>query len=274
MKLKKNVYILFLNIVAWIFSITMLVPLIIIILNAFKTSKEAATMSLSFPKEWVFDNFSVVIERGKLLTSFLNSLLYTSVSVVICVVLSALASYVLSRNRSKLNNIIYFVIVLGIAMPINFVSLIKMMQFLHIQNTRFGIILLYVATQIPFTCFLIFSFIAKLPKELDEAGLVDGATPIQLFSFIILPVLKPVLVTAGVLIFLNTWNEFIYPLYFLNSSDKWPMTLAVYNFFGMYFKDFNLICADIILTSIPVVTIYFLGQKYIVGGMVAGAVKG
>jgi len=274
MKIKKMLYMIGVNCIAGLVSLAMLVPLVIILLNAFKTSKEAATMSLSLPSEWVFSNFMVVIERGKLLTSFLNSLLYTSVSVIVCVLLSALASYVLSRNRSTLNKFIYFVIVLGIAMPVNFVSLIKMMQFLSIQNTRIGIILLYVAMQIPFTCFLIYSFIAKLPKELDEAGLVDGATPIQLFVLIILPVLKPVLVTAGVLIFLNTWNEFIYPLYFLNSTDKWPMTLAVYNFFGMYFKDFNLICADIILTSIPVIVIYLLGQKYIVGGMVAGAVKG
>ena len=85
---------------------------------------------------------------------------------------------------------------------------------------------------------------------------------------------KPVLVTVMVLTFLNTWNEYILPLYFLGSSDKWPMTLAVYNFFGMYFRDWNLVCADIVLTSLPVVIVYLLGQKYIVSGMTAGAVKG
>lgn len=274
MKIKKVLGTLVPNLIAWMFSIAMLIPLIIILVNAFKSSKDAATMSLSLPKEWVFSNFATVIERGKLVTSFLNSFLYATVSVVLCVTLAALASYVLSRNRSKLNKIIYFVFVLGIAMPVNFVSLMKMMQFLHLTNSRIGIILLYAATQIPFSIFLIFSFIAKLPKELDEAGLVDGARPLQLFFYIILPVLKPVLVTAGVLTFLNTWNDFIYPLYFLNSTDKWPMTLAVYNFFGMYFKDFNLISADIILTSLPVIFIYLFGQKYIVGGMVSGAVKG
>lgn len=274
MGIKRTVSSILRNCVAISISLIMLVPLAIILINALKESKDAASMSLSLPKVWVFSNFSVVIERGKLITAFLNSFIYASASVIFCVVLAALASYALSRNRSKLNQFIYFFVVLGIAMPVNFVSLLKMMQFLKLSDTRLGIILLYTATQLPFTVFLIYSFISKLPKELDEAGIVDGAKPISLFFFIIFPVLKPVLVTAAILVFLNNWNDFIYPLYFLNSTDRWPMTLAVYNFFGMYFKDFNLVCADIILTSLPVIIIYLLGQKYIVSGMASGAVKG
>lgn len=273
MRIKKILQSILYNSVAWFFSLIMLIPLLIILINAFKTSIEAKTMSLALPKEWIFSNFMVVIERGKLGVSFLNSFLYSTASVLLCVFFGSLASYVLSRNRTKLNKIIYFIIVLGIAMPVNFVSLMKVMQLFHLSNSRIGIILLHTATQLPFTVFLIYSFIAKLPKELDEAGLVDGATPIKLFVYIIFPVLKPVLVTAGILIFLNTWNDFIYPLYYLNKSSKWPMTLAVYNFFGMYFKDFNLISADVILTSLPVIIIYLIGQKYIVTGMVSGAVK-
>ena len=98
--------------------------------------------------------------------------------------------------------------------------------------------------------------------------------PYLLFFEIIFPLLKPVLATAVVLVFLNTWNEFVSPLYFLSSSTQWPMTLAVYNFFGMYEKSWNLVCADIVLTTLPVLVVYLLGQKYIVTGMTAGAVKG
>lgn len=273
MSLKKNIGVLISNIVAIIISAAMVVPLVLIFLNAFKSSEEAATMNLSLPKEIVWSNFLVVIERGKLVQSFFNSTIYSVFSVALCIGLAAIASYALARNRSLLNKIIYYTIVLGIALPINFVTLVKTMQILQINDTRLGMVLIYAATQMPFAIFLIYSFIAKLPKELDEAGFIDGASPIQLFMFIIFPVLKPVVVTAGVLTFLNTWNDFIFPLYFLNSTDKWPMTLAVYNFFGMYFKDFNLISADIVLTSIPVIAVYIFGQKYIVGGMVSGAVK-
>jgi len=263
------------NLIAWIISAILLAPLLLIFFNSLKTSQKASDMNLSlpgFPIQW--DNFSVVIEKGKLFGSFLNSCLYTFGSVFICCVLSALAAYVLSRNRTKLTKIFYLFIVLGITMPVNYVALMKVMLFLQLQNTRIGIILLYAAMQIPFSVFLLYSFIAKIPVELDEAGVIDGCRPIRLFITIIFPLLKPAVATVVVLTFLNNWNEFISPLYFLSSSTKWPMTLSVYNFFGMYFKDWNLVCADIVMTSIPVILIYLIGQKYIVSGMTAGAVKG
>jgi len=206
--------------------------------------------------------------------TFLNSLTYSVFSVILCTLTSAMAAFVLSRNRTKWNKIVYFIIVLGMAMPINFIALMKVMQFFDIINKRVGIILLYAAIQTPFNVFLIYSFVGKIPREIDEAAIIDGCSPLQLFFSIIIPLIKPVLVTVMVLTFLNTWNEYILPLYFLGSSDKWPMTLAVYNFFGMYFRDWNLVCADIVLTSLPVVIVYLLGQKYIVSGMTAGAVKG
>ena len=188
--------------------------------------------------------------------------------------LASLAAYVLARNRSKLNRFFYFFIVLGITLPINYVALTKVLQFLHLNNTMIGIILLYTAMQLPFMTFLIHGFVSKVPVELDEAAIIDGCRPWELFFQIVFPLLKPAVATAAVLTFLNTWNEFISPLYFLNKTEQWPMTLSVYNFFGMYYKDWNLVCADILLTSLPVLMIYLIGQKYIVSGMTAGAVKG
>ncbi len=262
------------NIIAWVLSIILITPLVLIVINSLKTSQAAAEMSLRLPQAIQWDNFKTVIERGKLGVTFLNSLTYSAFSVILCTLTSAMAAFVLSRNRTKWNKLVYFVIVLGMAMPINFIALMKVMQFLDIINTRVGIILLYAAIQTPFNVFLIYSFVGKIPREIDEAAIIDGCSPLQLFFSIIIPLIKPVLVTVMVLTFLNTWNEYILPLYFLGSSDKWPMTLAVYNFFGMYFRDWNLVCADIVLTSLPVVIVYLLGQKYIVSGMTAGAVKG
>lgn len=274
MKLKKKLGTIGVNVLAWLITIIMLVPLLLILFNSMKTSSEAAEMALTLPSTIQWDNFSVVVEKGKLDIAFLNSLLYSVGAVVLTTVFAALAAYVLARRRTKLHNFLYFFIALGITMPINFVALTKVMQFLHLNNTRIGIIFLYSATQMPFNVFLLYSFIGKIPRELDEAAIIDGCTPVSLFVSIILPLLKPVLVTVVVLTFLNTWNEFVMPLYFLGETTKWPMTLAVYNFFGMYFKDWNLVCADIVLTSLPVVVVYLLGQKHIVSGMTAGAVKG
>lgn len=275
MENKKIFNVISINLVAWTLSLILVAPLILILFNALKTSLLASEMSLAFPQipiQW--SNFSIVIEKGKLIQSFVNSTIYSVGSVFLCTGLSAMCAYVLSRNRNKLNKFIYIFMVLGIAMPINFVTLMKVMQSVQLMNSTIGIILLYAAMQTPFTIFLIYGFIGKIPVDLDEAGVIDGCTPLKLFFKIILPLLKPVLVTTIVLTFLNTWNEFIIPLYFLNSSAKWPMTLAVYNFFGMYFKDWNLVSADIVLTSLPVIIVYLLGQKYIVAGMTSGAVKG
>ncbi len=262
------------NAIAWIVSAILIIPLLLILINSFKTSIAASDMNLLLPSEWRFDNFLVVIEKGKLDTAFLNSMIYSVGSVTLCTFLASLASFVLSRRRKRASKLLYLFFVLGITMPINFVSLMKVMQVLHLYNTRFGVILLYAALQMPFTIFLTYGFISKIPRDIDEAAVLDGCTPLRLFFSVILPLLKPVLITVMVLTFLNTWNEFVLPLYFTGSTEKWPMTLAVYNFFGIYFKDWNLICADIVLTSVPVIIVYFLGQKYIVSGMTSGAVKG
>lgn len=274
MKRRKLFSTIGINILAWALSIVLLAPLLLILFNSFKTGKAAAEMNLALPASLEWSNFAVVIEKGKLGTTFLNSMLYSVCSVLLCTLLCTMASYVLSRNRRRLHNFLYLFLVLGIAMPINFIPLMKVMQITNLMNTRIGIILLYTATQTPFNVFLIHSFVSKISPEIDEAAVIDGASPFGLFFRIVMPLMKPVLVTVMVLTFLNTWNEFVMPLYFLGSTDKWPMTLAVYNFFGMYFKDWNLVCADIVMTSAPVILVYLLGQKYIVSGMTAGAVKG
>ena len=275
MKIKRTILAIIRNLIAWIFSAICLIPLLLIIFNSLKDKKTAAKMDLhlpAWPIQW--SNFITVIEKGKLASSFCNSLVYSAGAVILCVLFAALAAYVLSRNQSKLNKFLYMFLVLGITLPINYVALTRVLQFLHLNNTTGGIILLYTAMQLPFMTFLIHGFVAKVPMELDEAAVIDGCGPVQLFFLIVFPMLKPAIATASILTFLNTWNEFVSPLYFLNRSEQWPMTLSVYNFFGMYFKDWNLVCADILLTSLPVLMVYLIGQKYIVSGMTAGAVKG
>lgn len=271
---KRKMFAVITNIIAWLISAVCLIPLLLILVNAFKDSKAASAMALTLPTSLHFENFMLVIEKGKLLASFLNSVVYSVGSVALCTILAALAAYVLSRNATRLNRILYLFLVLGITMPINYVALTKVMMTLHLNNTRQGIILLYTAMQLPFSVFLIHGFVAKIPVDLDEAAVIDGCGPVRLFFKVVLPLLKPALATVIVLVFLNTWNEFVSPLYFLSSSTAWPMTLSVYNFFGMYFKDWNLVCADILLTSMPVIAVYLFGQKYIVTGMTAGSVKG
>src|SRR5512133_1268478 len=264
---------LFNNLLAVLVSLVMFIPVYLVFVNALKTKAQASSMGPELPTVLQWNNFLTVIEKGKLLGAFGNSLLYAFAATAIGITASALAAYVLSRNRTRFNRFIYFFLVMGIAMPTNFVTLTKVMQWTQLNNTQLGIILLYAATQIPFSVFLIYAFIETLPRELDEAAIIDGCSPIQLFFSVIYPLLTPVLITSAVLNILGIWNEFLMPLYYLNRRTYWPMTLAVYNFFGQFQADWSLVSADVVLTILPVILIYLLAQRFILSGMVAGAVK-
>ena len=255
-------------------SLIAIAPIYVLFVNALKTQPEASSMGVELPRNPQWGNFATVIDHGKLVTAFFNSLLYAFGGTVLAVFLAALAAYVLARHRTRRHQIIYLLLIMGIAIPTNFVTLMKVMQVTHLIDTQIGMILLYAATQIPFSVFLIYAFVDSLPKELDEAAFLDGCSPFRTFRSIILPMLTPVLVTCGILSILNIWNEFLMPLYFLNSTGSWPMTLAVYNFFGTYASDWSLVSADVVLTILPVILIYIVAQRWILSGVSAGAVKG
>jgi raffinose/stachyose/melibiose transport system permease protein len=273
-KTKKLIPTILKNLFIWIVTLIMLVPIYLVIVNSFKPDNEAMFLTMSFPKNWTLQNFAIVIEKGDLIRTFFNSLYYSSGATVLNVLIASMASFIFARRRSQKSKILYMYLVLGLVIPINFVALMKVMQFLHFNNKGYGIILLYVAENLPFSVFLLYGFVLRIPREIDEAAILDGCRPFTMFYNVILPMLSSSIVTAGVLCFLNCWNDFVNPLYFLNSSARWPMTLAVYNFFGKYERSWNLICADVFLTCLPVVLIYLFAQKYIIGGQSSGAVKG
>jgi raffinose/stachyose/melibiose transport system permease protein len=260
--------------IAVIISLLMFIPSYLVLVNSLKDSVQARSMGVELPTSFHWENYLTVIEEGKLGQAFANSLLYALTANIICIIFSTGAAFVLSRNRTRLNRFLYFFTVMGIAIPLNYVTMIKVMQLTQLINTQLGIIFLYAAYRIPFSVFVIYAFVETIPREIDEAAIIDGCSPSQLFLTIIFPLLKPAWVTVAVLNFLDFWSEFVMPLYFLSSSDKWPMTLAVYNFFGIYEANWNLVSADVVLTILPVVLVYLLGQRYIISGMAAGAVKG
>lgn len=262
------------NTIALFACLLVIIPVYLVVVNSLKDSAGARTMSAALPQSLHFDNFVTVVERGKLARTFVNSMLYATSATVISTVLASMAAYTLARNRTRMNRLVYFFIVMGIAMPLNFFTLTKVMQLTQLINTQVGIIILYAATQIPFSVFLIYGFVDAIPRELDEAAIIDGCGPLRLFFSVIFPLLMPVVVTAGVLNFVGIWNDFLLPLYYLNNSAFWPMTLAVYSFFGQFQQDWNLVSADIVLTVLPVLVIYLFGQRFILSGLTSGAVKG
>ena len=255
-------------------SVIVLAPLYLVLINSFKTKSEAARMNLSLPTQWMFSNYPDVFKKANLLTGFGNSMLYSFASTTAGVLLCAMAAYVLSRKRTKLNNFIYYFFICGLFFPVNYITLVRVFQWMGLTNTSLGIVLVFTSAMIPFCVFTIYSFVETIPKELDEAAVIDGANPVMLFFRVILPLLKPTLMTCFVLQFMGVWNDFLTPLNLSSKSRLHPMTMSVYQFFGKEGSNWNYVFADIVLTVIPVIAVYAVGQRYIIGGVTAGAVKG
>ncbi len=263
-----------LEVVVWILSLLILVPFFLVLVNSLKDRAGANIMNLALPRVFHWENYAAVVNEGKLVRSFLNSLLISSASTLVSVLFAAMAAFVLSRRRTRMNTFVYYFFLLGLAAPLNMITVIRSLQLFSIMNTYQGIILLYGALLIPFSIFLYYGFISSVPREMDESAMMDGCRPFAGFFLIVFPLLQPVTITVAVINFMNAWNDFMIPLYVLNNSGRWPMTLAIYNFYGRRVSDWNLVFADILITIMPVIVIYVIGQKYLVSGMTAGAVKG
>ena len=262
------------QIVCIILSLIVLIPLYLVLINSFKTKSEAARMLLTFPKDgWHPENYLAVIDQANILQGFFNSLLYAFVATTVGVLFCAMAAFVMSRKRTQLNNFLYMFFIAGLFFPINYVTLVRVFQWFHLTNTRIGIILTFTSAMIPFCIFTIYSFVESVPKELDEAAVIDGASAVQLFFQVIMPLLKPTLVTCFILQFMGVWNDFLTPLYLSSKSNLFPMTMSVYQFFGKNLSYWNYVFTDIVLTIIPVIIIYAIGQKYLISGTTSGAVK-
>lgn len=274
MKKKTNALNIAVEIIMWIFSLTILYPLVMVLVTSFKTFGEASFLTVSLPKKWMFENYIEVFTQGKILNSFLNSAYITVLSVAIIVFLTSMLSFILMRRRTRLNKFIYRFMTFGIIAPFAALPTIQLLKMIGLYGSRTSLVFVYTALFMPFTSMLYSSFIKTIPKELDEAAVIDGCSGMALFFKIIFPLLQPVTVTVGVLNFMWVWNDFQYPIYLLNSSDKWTLPLSVYNFFGTYNDSWNLVCADMVLVTLPVVIIYLFAQKYIINGMTAGSVKG
>ena len=255
-------------------SLTIILPLMIMLLGSFKDVKEAALLGLNLPSQWHIENYRVVFERGRVGQAFLNSMLITVSSVALTTLCASMASFYMARSRRRFASLLYSVFMLGLIAPMSLIPTIKLMQALSLNNTYLGIIVIFAATNMAFSVLLMTGFIKTIPKELDEAAIIDGCGLLRVFFSVVLPLLKPVVVTSAIVVFMGVWNSFMMPLYFLSDSEMWPMPLTVYNFFGQYQSSWNLVFADLTMTAAPILIVYLIGQRYIIDGMTAGAVKG
>jgi len=258
-------------------AVVFLVPFGFILMQSLKTREEANLFTLAWPERVVLlENVVEVVQARDymLVIAFINSTILTVASVSLMVVLGAMAAYVLQRRASRLNGLVHVLILAGLIIPPAVVPTIWVMQALGIFKTLPGLILVEVAFGLAFTVLTIRAFVGSIPKELDEAAIIDGAGPVRLFFQVIFPLLRPVLFTIIVVQSVFVWNDFQNPLYFLPGDENATVQLTTFTFASQFNSSFNLLFTDILLITIPPLILYILFQRQIVAGMTAGAVKG
>jgi raffinose/stachyose/melibiose transport system permease protein len=267
-----------LSVVAILASIVVfIIPFVFMVLTAVKDRQQSADLDFSWPHQFHFvQNFVDVVKARDymLVIAFINSTLLTVASVAGMVVLAAMAGFVLQRRKSKWNGFINFLVLSGLIIPPAVVPTIWVLQKLGLFKTMPGLILIEIAFGLSFCILLFRAFVATIPRELDEAAIIDGAGPLRLFFRVIFPLLRSVIVTVVVVQSVNVFNDFVNPLYFLPGDKNATVQLTLYNFSGQFSTQYNLLFMDILLITIPPLVMFLFFNRQIVAGMTSGAVKG
>ena len=258
-------------------AVVFLVPFSFIILMAFKDKGQAQLLDFSWPQGMhLWSNVVEVVttRNWMLLTAFVNSTILTVASVTLVVIFSAMVGFVLQRRKTRFNGLIEFLILAGLMLPPAVVPTIWLLQGLGLFGKLHGLVLIEVAYSLPFSILLYRAFIATIPRELDEAAIIDGARPFDVFFKIVLPLLWPVTVTNIVVQSVAIFNDFTNPLYYLPGNANATVQLTLYNFQSQFSTSYNLLFTNIALITIPPLIVFLFFNRQIVAGMTAGAVKG
>jgi raffinose/stachyose/melibiose transport system permease protein len=259
------------------FSVVFLLPFAFIVLTAVKDRQQAALLSFSWPTNLqLVENFKTVLQTRDylLVIAFINSTVLTVASVTMMVVLAAMVAFVLQRRAGRWNGAINFLILSGLIIPPAVVPTIWVLQSLHLFKTLGGLILIEVAFGLPFCILLFRAFISTIPRSLDEAAIIDGASPLRLFFRVIFPLLRPVVITVIVVQSVVVFNDFANPLYFLPGEQNATVQLTLLNFQSQFNTSYNLLFMDILLITIPPLVMFMFFNRKIVAGLTAGAIKG
>ena len=267
----------------WILSIAALAvgivfvsPLYLVFVNSVKTVREIYLSPLGLPVEISWNNFGRVMEKIDFGQALKNSLFFVVFGVAGLLVICSMAAYRLARHRTRVNKFVYLLLVTSILVPFQtvMIPLIKIIASIGLYNTRIGVLLAYYGYGIPFAVFLFYGFLSSIPREIEEAALIDGGSLFQVYRCIILPLLKPICVTVAVLDVLWIYNDFLLPFVLISDNELRTLPLVMYTFFTAYERPWDLAMASLTMVLTPAIIMFVILQKQITGGIVSGAVKG
>lgn len=252
-----------------------IIPFYILLTTSFKLTKDLSSKWV-MPGYLDFRNFINAWNQAGLGRAITNNTIIFVISVLLVVAVGAVAAYPLARFQTKLNKFVYTVFISAMIVPplTILVPLYKFYVDIHALNSYWGIILLHVTFNLPMTIFLFTGFISTIPRELDEAGMIDGTSRLGLFFKLILPLLKPVTSTVAILAGVAIWNDYQFSVFFMQKKAFHTITVALSQFFGTYNNNIGWVAAGSLIGALPVIFVYLFLQRYFIQGLSAGAVKG
>ncbi len=260
-----------------IVAIIFIVPFVFIVLTASKTRLEAGLFQFSWPTEFrLLENIRKVLEfgDGRVFLAMWNSMVITVGSITLIVIFSALVAFVMQRRNDRVASAASTILLAGLVIPPAVVPTIFLLQELGLYKTLFGLIMVEVAFTLPFSTLIFRAFMGTIPREIDEAAIIDGASPMRLFFMVILPLLRPAIITVIVVSSVAIYNDFTNPLYFLPGAQNVTAQLTLYSFISQFSSQWNLLFADVVIITIPPLIMFIFFQRQIVSGMTSGAIKG
>ena len=274
MKRTSSVIIKYVVLLFFVFLI--LFPIYIVVTSSFKTEFEMYSNIFSLPETWKLDNSVTAFVDGNMATNFKNSLIVTGCSVTLLVFLGSMVSFALTRLRLRHSDFVYKMFVIGIAVPtqVGIIQLALMMSKMHLTNSLLGLILVYVAYELPFSVFVFYGFMQSLPWEIQEAAIMDGCNKWQLYWRFCLPLSKNAIVTVLIFDMVTVWNDMLFPLMLTSKEQLRTLPFGLLQFRGQHASQYTVIFAGVMLTTLPLIILYLSMQKRFVSGMTYGAVKG
>jgi raffinose/stachyose/melibiose transport system permease protein len=267
------------RVVVWIglaaLAVTIVYPLLWMVLNGFKTNLELFSNPFGLPTQWRWENFAKAWDQG-VVRYLLNSAIVTIASVIATVLVSAFAAYGLARHRIPFAGPITIALLGGmmLAPSVALIPLFQLLQSLRLYDTYWALILLYTAFRISFTVFLIRAYMITLSREMEDAAVVDGANRWQIFWLVVMPLCRPVLVSAALLQALFAWNEFAFALVFTNDDAIKTLPVGLLQMQGRVLTDWPVLFAALALASVPMILLFLAGQRQFIRGLAEGFGKG
>ncbi|MGI6236610.1 MAG: carbohydrate ABC transporter permease [Candidatus Excrementavichristensenella sp.] len=274
---KRNAGSLAAEIIGWIVAVSLFVlPFLFVAFNSLKDRRGANKLNFTPPDVFHWENYVEVIRnnRYQILTAFKNSAEITFFSLIVLVGCSAMAGYIIQRRRTRITATANKLLLVGLMVPVSILPTIWLLRSLNIYKTLFSMVMIESALNLPFTIMLYRGFMDTIPTELEEAAWIDGCNKWAVFSRIIFPLLKPVTSTVIILNAVTIFNDFTNPLYFYPSNANVTVQLTIYNYISQFQSSYNLLFADVILITLPMLLLFIIFNKRIISGMVSGAVKG